>query len=126
MKKILFTNQEGGLSIVTPNPSYSMEDVIASSVPEGVEYTIVDVSEIPTDRAFRNAWEFKDKKVKVNLNKARKLVKEEKEKEFKEHEKMLEAFPSMRTEFEKNKKTALGAIDVMDLDELKVHKEKDK
>jgi hypothetical protein len=32
--------------------------VAAKDVPEGKPFKIVDVSEIPTDRLFRNAWEF--------------------------------------------------------------------
>lgn len=31
--------------------------VAAKDVPAGVEYQIVDVSDIPSDRTFRNAWE---------------------------------------------------------------------
>jgi len=27
-------------------------------IPEGVEYAIVDVADIPTDRTFRDAWEY--------------------------------------------------------------------
>jgi hypothetical protein len=31
--------------------------VAAKDVPDGIEYKVVDVSEIPEDRTFRNAWE---------------------------------------------------------------------
>jgi len=27
-------------------------------IPEGVEYAIVDVADIPSDRTFRDAWEY--------------------------------------------------------------------
>ena len=27
-------------------------------IPDGAEYQIVDVADIPTDRTFRNAWEY--------------------------------------------------------------------
>ena len=33
--------------------------IIAKDVP-GDKYQIVDKSEIPTDRTFRNAWEYKE------------------------------------------------------------------
>lgn len=32
--------------------------VAAKDVPEGKPFKIVDVSEIPSDRTFRNAWEY--------------------------------------------------------------------
>jgi hypothetical protein len=31
--------------------------IAAKDVPAGLQYFIVDASEIPTDRTFRNAWE---------------------------------------------------------------------
>jgi len=34
------------------------EWIAAKDVPEGKPYKIVDVSDIPSDRTFRNAWEF--------------------------------------------------------------------
>jgi hypothetical protein len=63
MKKIIiYKNQEGGVSIMTPTPEYllthTIEDCATKDVPEGVEYKIVDSSEIPQDRTFRNAWEY--------------------------------------------------------------------
>ena len=38
--------------------THTIDEVIAKSVPEGKPYKIVDVADIPTDRTFRNAWEF--------------------------------------------------------------------
>jgi hypothetical protein len=32
--------------------------IAAKDVPEGKPYKIVDVADIPTDRTFRDAWEF--------------------------------------------------------------------
>ena len=53
MKRILFPNDEGGISIVVP-----MESVEAAmkDIPSGKPYLIVDAADIPTDREFRNAW----------------------------------------------------------------------
>ncbi len=60
MKRIIYQNDEGGISIVVPTPealtTMTIEKIAAKDVPQGKEYHIVDVSEIPTDRAFRNAW----------------------------------------------------------------------
>ena len=36
------------------------ERVAKKDVPEGKPYKIVDVSDIPQDRTFRNAWEYQE------------------------------------------------------------------
>jgi hypothetical protein len=57
-KRIIYPNDEGGVSILTPAPEcgLTIEEIAAKDVPEGKPYEIVDVSEIPSDRTFRNAW----------------------------------------------------------------------
>ena len=59
-KRIVYQNNESGISIVIPTPealeTMTIEEIAAKDVPQGKEYHIVDVSEIPTDRTFRNAW----------------------------------------------------------------------
>ena len=56
-KRIVYQNDEGGISIIVPaDCGLTIEEIAAKDVPEGKEYNIVDVSEIPTDRTFRNAW----------------------------------------------------------------------
>ena len=59
MEKILFKNKKGGVSIITPSPEWkgTMDELAKKDVPTGKKYKIVDVSEIPSDRSFRNAWE---------------------------------------------------------------------
>lgn len=59
-ERIIYQNDEGGLSIIIPSPDceLTIEEIAAKDVPEGKEYKIVDVSEIPEDRTFRNAWEW--------------------------------------------------------------------
>jgi hypothetical protein len=59
-QRIIFPNNEGGVSILVPSPNWqgTMEELAAKDVPAGKPYQIVDVSDIPTDRAFRGAWEF--------------------------------------------------------------------
>jgi hypothetical protein len=58
--RIIYPTPEGGVAIIVPAPEcgLSIEEIAAKDVPEGVEYQIVDVSEIPEDRTFRNAWEY--------------------------------------------------------------------
>lgn len=56
-KRIVYKNDDGTISIVVPaDCGLTIEEIAAKDVPEGKEYHIVDVSEIPTDRTFRNAW----------------------------------------------------------------------
>lgn len=60
-KRIVYKNEEGGVSIIVPTleclKSYTIEEIAAKDVPEGIPYKIVDGSDIPTDRTFRDAWE---------------------------------------------------------------------
>ena len=56
-KRIVYQNDEGGISIIVPaDCGLTIKEIAAKDVPQGKEYHIVDVSEIPTDRTFRNAW----------------------------------------------------------------------
>lgn len=57
-KRIVYQNDEGGISIIVPTAEcgLTIEEIATKDVPSGKQYHIVDVSEIPTDRTFRNAW----------------------------------------------------------------------
>jgi hypothetical protein len=57
-KRIIFPNDEGGVSVIVPsdNCGLTIEQIAAKDVPAGKPYKIVDVSDIPSDRTFRNAW----------------------------------------------------------------------
>lgn len=57
-ERIIYPNDNGGVSVVIPSGEESIDVVIAKSVPEGKPYKVVDVSEIPSDRTFRDAWEY--------------------------------------------------------------------
>lgn len=63
-ERIIYQNDEGGISIVIPTPeafeTMTIEEIAAKDVPAGKEFKIVDVSEIPEDRTFRNAWEWSE------------------------------------------------------------------
>lgn len=64
MKRILFPNDDGGVSIIIPAESV---EVAMKDIPSGKPYLIVDAADIPADRTFRNAWtaDFIDAKVKA-------------------------------------------------------------
>ncbi len=57
-ERIIYQNEEGGVSILTPasNCGLTLEQIAKKDVPAGKPYKIVDSSEIPSDRTFRNAW----------------------------------------------------------------------
>lgn len=56
---IIFSNDEGLLSIITPNLScgISIEEIARKDVPPGKPYHIIDFSLLPEDYTFFNAWE---------------------------------------------------------------------
>ncbi len=56
-KRIIFPNDEGGVSIVVPAPDATLEQVL-KAVPAGKPYKVVEVADVPTDRTFRGAWEY--------------------------------------------------------------------
>jgi hypothetical protein len=58
-KRILYPTDEGGVAIIVPaDCGLTIEEIAAKDVPEGKPFKIVDVSDIPTDRTFRAAWEY--------------------------------------------------------------------
>ena len=63
-QRIIYPNDDGGVSILIPTPEYmaehTIEELAAKDVPAGKEYKIVDVADIPSDRTFRNAWEYQE------------------------------------------------------------------
>jgi hypothetical protein len=62
MKRIIYKNPDNSVSIIVPSAEYlethTIEELALKDVPANTPYKIVDVSEIPTDRTFRNAWEY--------------------------------------------------------------------
>lgn len=59
-KRIIYLKDDGGVAIIVPaiECGLTVEEIAAKDVPAGVSYKIVDVSDIPSDRTFRNAWEY--------------------------------------------------------------------
>ncbi len=56
--RIIYPNDEGGVAVIIPaDCGLTIEEIAAKDVPAGKPYKIVDVSEIPEDRTFRNAWQ---------------------------------------------------------------------
>jgi len=60
-KRILYKNPEGGVAVIVPTGELSVEKTAKKDVPgSGTPYWIVDVSDIPSDRIFRESWEIDD------------------------------------------------------------------
>ena len=59
-KRVIYPNDEGGVCILIPVPNcgLTLEEIIAKDVPAGKPHQIIDVSELPSDRTFRSAWEY--------------------------------------------------------------------
>jgi len=56
-KRIIYQNDTGGVAVLIPaDCGLTIEEIAAKDVPTGKAYKIVDVSEIPTDRQWRNEW----------------------------------------------------------------------
>ena len=57
-QRIIYPTDEGGVAVIVPaDCGLTIEQIAAKDVPAGKAFQIVDVSEIPSDRTFRAAWE---------------------------------------------------------------------
>jgi hypothetical protein len=72
---IIFTNDNGGVSVCVPTGEMDINAVKAKDTPS--HSIIVDSADLPqADNDFFNAWELADGVVTVNLTKAKDLTKE--------------------------------------------------
>ena len=60
MKRIIFKNDQGGVSVIIPTQealdAYGLEAIAIKDVPAGKPFKIVDAADIPSDRSERDAW----------------------------------------------------------------------
>ena len=58
--KVIYKNENGGVSILHPTDEalsfMTIDEIAKKDVPTGLPYKIVEDSEVPTDRTFRDAW----------------------------------------------------------------------
>ena len=61
-KRILYRQDNGIVAIVIPanNTKFTIEEIAAKDVPTNLKYKIVDKTDVPSDRSFRNAWTVDD------------------------------------------------------------------
>tara|TARA_R110002126_G_scaffold73906_8_gene184452 strand:+ start:422 stop:634 length:213 start_codon:yes stop_codon:yes gene_type:complete len=59
---VIFKKNAEGISLSSPSSEYkgTIDEYAKKIVPTGLKYKIVEDSDIPSDRTFRNAWEIAD------------------------------------------------------------------
>mgnify|MGYP006091953063 CR=1 FL=1 len=59
-RRIIYPTDDGGVAVIIPTAEcgLTIQQIAAKDVPMGKPYKIVDVSDVPSDRTFRNAWEY--------------------------------------------------------------------
>ena len=59
-KRIVYIQDNGVVAVICPadNCGLTVEEIQAKDVPAGKTSYIIDKSEVPTDRSFRDAWTY--------------------------------------------------------------------
>ena len=60
MNRIIYPTDDGGVAVIIPAAEcgLTIEEIAAKDVPAGKPFKIIDTADVPTDRTFRNAWEY--------------------------------------------------------------------
>jgi hypothetical protein len=60
-QRIIYPTDDGGVAILIPAPecleTHTIEEIAVKDVPAGKPYKIINATDMPSDRTFRNAWE---------------------------------------------------------------------
>ena len=61
-QRIIYPTDDGGVAVIVPATEcgLNIQEIAKKDVPAGKPYKIVDVSDIPEDRTWRNAWTWQD------------------------------------------------------------------
>jgi hypothetical protein len=74
---IVFTNDNGGVSVCIPTGELPIDAVLEKDVPAGRGARIVPAADLPNqDNDFFNAWELNGATITVNLEKAKAITKD--------------------------------------------------
>jgi hypothetical protein len=57
-QRIIYPTDDGVAVIVPADCGLTIEEIAAKDVPEGKPYKIINAEDQPSDRTFRNAWEY--------------------------------------------------------------------
>jgi hypothetical protein len=72
---IIFTNDNGGVSTCIPTGEINIDAVLTKDVPAGRGARIVNLTDLPRDNDFYDAWEMDATSVTVNFAKAVEITK---------------------------------------------------
>lgn len=88
MQKIIYSDEDGNISIVIPSPKWQLEEIFGpmsenqyrkhvwdkSVPPDAIDPKEISDDDIPQDRYFRNAWRpCPEKKIRIDMPKAREI-----------------------------------------------------
>jgi hypothetical protein len=63
-QRIIYPTDDGGVAVLVPAPEWlaeegnTIEKLAEKDVPAGKPFKIVNTEDVPSDRTFRNAWEY--------------------------------------------------------------------
>ncbi len=59
-KRIIYPTDDGGVAVIVPAPGcgLAIEEIARKDVPFGKPFKIINTTDVPDDRTFRNAWEY--------------------------------------------------------------------
>ena len=64
MARIIYQTENGGVAVIVPADealaNHTIKEIAEKDVPSGLPYKIVEDSDVPSDRSFRNAWEVEE------------------------------------------------------------------
>ena len=61
MNQRIISPTDDGVAIIVPaDCGLTIEEIAAKDVPAGKPFKIIDTADVPTDRTFRNAWEYSE------------------------------------------------------------------
>ena len=59
-KRIIYIDDDGSVAVIIPSDktSLTVEQIQAKDVPDGKTSYIINTTDVPTDRSFRDAWTY--------------------------------------------------------------------
>ena len=58
MNQLIIYPTDVGITEIFPTGALSIEDTALKDVPTGIKFKILNVSDLPSDLTFRDAWEY--------------------------------------------------------------------
>jgi hypothetical protein len=73
---VIIYNNGNGVSVVIPTGEVDIDTLIATVLPQGADYSVVDDADLPADRDFRDAWVKVGDAIDHDIEKAQSITKE--------------------------------------------------